>query len=241
MNNEENVLKEYINLTKRNTCKIDFNLSEVSILDDKIGGIPYLPKGKQYPVDKDGNKMGLFMQINLDNLKLDNFPQKGILEIFISTNEKIFEYETDGNIVIKVYDSGLEYQDDLEYIPLSFLGGTYKITTEIVPTIRSLDDKGEDLLRQLINKYNIKDMLPVDFSSQIRDIGYVDNYIGGYPNIGMHDANQSDISNEDECLFFIGTDNFIDMGAVYAMFMTINKYELKEGIFDNAQFNISFD
>ncbi len=84
-------------------------------------------------------------------------------------------------------------------------------------------------------------MLPVDFSSQIRDIGYVDNYIGGYPNIGMHDANQSDISNEDECLFFIGTDNFIDMGAVYAMFMTINKYELKEGIFDNAQFNISFD
>ena len=69
MNNEENVLKEYIDLTKKETCKIDFNLADVSILDDKIGGIPYLPVGESYPVDNEGNKMGLFMQINLDNIK----------------------------------------------------------------------------------------------------------------------------------------------------------------------------
>ena len=43
MNTEENILNEYINLTKKNVCKIDFNKEDVSITDDKIGGIPYLP------------------------------------------------------------------------------------------------------------------------------------------------------------------------------------------------------
>ena len=239
MNNEENVLKEYIDLTKKETCKIDFNLADVSILDDKIGGIPYLPVGESYPVDNEGNKMGLFMQINLDNIKIKSFPQTGILEIFISTNEKIFEYETDGNIFIKIYDSGLDYQKDLEYIPLQFLGGTYKITLEKVDSIRYLDEEAEEILEELIEKYNL-DNTPYDFEEKIRDLAYIDNYIGGYPNIYLHDPNIDYISNEDECLFYINTDKFIDMGEVYAMFMTINKEDLNNKIFDNAEFNISY-
>jgi uncharacterized protein YwqG len=239
MNNDEKILKEYIDLTKRNTCKIDFNLSDVSILDNKIGGKPYLPVGETYPVDGDGNKMGLFLQVNLSDVSLDTFPSKGILEIFVSTNEKIFEYETDGNIVIKLYDSGLEYQEDVEYIPLSFLGGTYKLTTQKIEVIRSLDDKGTMILKDLMKKYDSNQYISY-YSDKIDELAYVNSYIGGYPNIRVHDAN-SDIGNEDECLFFIDTENFVDMGAIFAMYMTIKKEDLKNGNFDYAEFNISYD
>ena len=237
---EENILNEYINLTKKDTCKIEFNSAYVSILDDKIGGIPYLPVGEEYPVDNDGNKMGLFMQVNLENVQLESFPQKGVLEIFISTNEKIFEKEIDGNLVIKLYDSDLEYQKDLEYIPLSFLGGTYRLSIQKTETIRYLDDKGENLLNELIHKYNLN-KTSMDFEKRIYDLAYNNSYIGGYPNISVHDYNLNYISNDDECLFYIDTDKFVDMGAIYGMFMIINKDDLKNGKFDNAEFNICYD
>lgn len=241
MNNEENVLNEYTNLTKKATCEIEFNPASVSILDDKIGGIPYLPLGEEYPVDNDGNKMGLFLQVNLENVQLENFPQKGILEIFVSTNGKIFQYELDGNLTIKLYDSGLEYQKDIEYIPLSFLGNTFKLSIQKTETVRYLDDVGKQLLKELINKYNL-DKTSMDFDERIFNLAYNNSYIGGYPNIGVHDPNLGyDISNDDECLFYISTDKFADMGDTYAMFMTINKNDLKNGIFDNAEFNISYD
>ena len=65
---------------------------------------------------------------------------------------------------------------------------------------------------------------------RIFNLAYKDNYIGGYPNIGVHDPNLYYISNDDECLFYISTDKFADMGDIYSMFMTINKYDLKNGL-----------
>jgi uncharacterized protein YwqG len=65
---EEQLLNEYEELTKRDTYKMNLVKQEVSILDDKVGGIPYLPVGEAYPVDTNGNKMALLMQVNLKNL-----------------------------------------------------------------------------------------------------------------------------------------------------------------------------
>lgn len=239
MNTEENILNEYINLTKKNVCKIDFNKEDVSITDDKIGGIPYLPVGEAYPLDGEGNKMALFMQINLENVQLKEFPKKGILEIFISTNERIFEYETDGNITIKIYEPGLEYQKDIEYVALPFLGGTYKLSIQNDEVIRALDNKGEQILKELISKYNLN-MTPMDFDEKISNLAYINSFIGGYPNISLYDPNIDYISNDEECLFYISTDKFVDMGDVYAMFMTIKKEDLENEMFDNAEFNISY-
>lgn len=41
MDLEEKNIKEYVDLTKRDTYQIEFNPANVSILDDKIGGVPY--------------------------------------------------------------------------------------------------------------------------------------------------------------------------------------------------------
>ena len=76
------VVEEFKKATEKECYKVLLLEDVPSILDDKIGGQPYLPVGEEYPKDKDGNYMPLLLQVNLKNIELDNFPKKGILEIF---------------------------------------------------------------------------------------------------------------------------------------------------------------
>lgn len=51
----------------------------------KFGGFPFFPKGLQYPKDSKGQAMFLLAQLNFDEIpKLDSFPEKGILQFYIS-------------------------------------------------------------------------------------------------------------------------------------------------------------
>lgn len=62
---------------------------EPLILDDKVGGYPYLPKGADYPIGiVSGKPIPLLFQIKLGHVKLPGYPNKGILEIFLSNNGK---------------------------------------------------------------------------------------------------------------------------------------------------------
>ena len=45
----------------------------------------------------------------------------------------------------------------------------------------------------------------------------------------------------DECLFYLNTDNFEDMGAIYAMYITINRDKIKNGDLSEFYFSYSFD
>lgn len=100
------VVKELKKKTKRKCYEMFVEKGKPSILDDKIGGSPYLPIGEEYPKDSNGNPMELLLQVNLKNLDLKDFPKTGILEIFISVP---LEYSPSENVV-KIFEEGLDYQ-----------------------------------------------------------------------------------------------------------------------------------
>lgn len=51
----------------------------------KFRGIPYLPEGASYPLDPQGNPLILLAQLNFEEIPaLEGYPQRGILQFFIS-------------------------------------------------------------------------------------------------------------------------------------------------------------
>ena len=60
-----------------------------SITDSKFGGMPYLPVNDILPVDKEGKPMRLLAQINCKDLAgLEEYPQEGILQFYLTTNPR---------------------------------------------------------------------------------------------------------------------------------------------------------
>lgn len=58
-------------------------LKKTSVLDSKIGGIPYLPKGTNYPTSSQGEPLYLIAQLNISKLKGGTFPlETGILQFW---------------------------------------------------------------------------------------------------------------------------------------------------------------
>lgn len=57
---------------------------ETALWGSKFGGIPYLPKGMEYPKNNNGQPLHLLAQINFEEMpKLEFFPEKGILQFYI--------------------------------------------------------------------------------------------------------------------------------------------------------------
>ena len=68
-----------------------------SILDSKVGGLPYWPADREFPTDEQGNKMLLVAQINCAQAALASpLPQQGMLQWFISPNPELM-YGCRGN------------------------------------------------------------------------------------------------------------------------------------------------
>ena len=84
------------------------------ITGSKIGGMPYWPANKDFPVDAEGNKMLLLMQINCEEAGLKApLPEQGMLQWFISVNpERMYgcqgNYNEDGTGVRIVYHETIE-------------------------------------------------------------------------------------------------------------------------------------
>ncbi|MEM9831736.1 MAG: YwqG family protein [Bacteroidota bacterium] len=77
----EKSLRPYI----RVQAQID---EDVTIIQSKFGGLPYLPSDVDYPTDEDGNPLFLLAQINCEDLpELEDFPQRGILQFYIADDD----------------------------------------------------------------------------------------------------------------------------------------------------------
>lgn len=110
----EKIMDLYKKRTEKECYRIEIEENVTpNIMDDKIGGIPYIPVGEEYPVDKNNNPMILLIQINLENIKLENYPQEGILQIFI---DKECSWPCDYKI--KYFKNITEYRNDFSEINL---------------------------------------------------------------------------------------------------------------------------
>ena len=123
MTDIEKILELFKERTKKECYSFEIEEDMPHILDNKIGGRPYIPLGEEYPLDKNGNPMVLLLQINLENIDLKNYNKEGILEIFVDR-----ELSWPCEYKIKHFKNNLEYREDITEVENMIVQKPLKIT-----------------------------------------------------------------------------------------------------------------
>ncbi len=121
---------------------IAFNFSDdfTTVFDNKLGGIPYYPKDKEYPINmKTGEPLALLVQINFDTFKsIPNYPETGILQIYISTEDygMNFNDQTDNTGFRIIYHKDIieDTSKLLNEIPYNTEDLPYQKEYKLIPT-----------------------------------------------------------------------------------------------------------
>ncbi len=117
----ENIVKKVIELmtvqTQKPAVRFVMERNHTGIFDSKIGGKAYLPADAEYPYDRaigcEKNPLVLLAQINLDRLPpYKDYPQKGMLQFFITAND---DYGIDWNDHASSISSRVLYYSDIIY------------------------------------------------------------------------------------------------------------------------------
>ena len=92
----------------------------------KFGGLPYLPKGFEYPKSSDGEYLYLLAQINFTEVPhLEGFPDRGILQFYVAADEDFygldFDNPTKQDKFRIVYFPDVSLQEDNLIVDFSFL------------------------------------------------------------------------------------------------------------------------
>jgi uncharacterized protein YwqG len=82
------VIENINDKTSKEVIHIELSKKEPSLFDSKFGGIPYLSKNEDIPVNNQGKQLKLLAQINFNDIKNTNiFPEKGILQFYIYSDD----------------------------------------------------------------------------------------------------------------------------------------------------------
>ncbi|MEG3901647.1 DUF1963 domain-containing protein [Microcoleus sp. B4-C5] len=104
----EATIKPYIEIQTQNNDGVNWWQS-------KFGGLPYLPKGFEYPKTCDGKYLFLLAQLNFDEIPpLDGFPDRGILQFYIADDDV---YGLDFGNYANVDNSAVEQKFKIIYFP----------------------------------------------------------------------------------------------------------------------------
>ena len=113
--------KDSICATARRCAEITLLPAEhLTVWQSKLGGQPYWPKDMEYPRNAKGRPLHLLAQINFaETPPLPDFPEKGILQFFISRNDGIekmwgmnAENPADQQGFRVVYHADIEHEQD---------------------------------------------------------------------------------------------------------------------------------
>lgn len=204
------VIEKFKNQTAKECYKISVLKGTPTILDDKIGGSPYLPLDEEYPKDKEGLPMPLLLQVNLKNINLPGYPQEGILEIF---TDKDINYPC--QYVVKYLQEGLEYQTkfpnidtsnyivtkplkiflkkDINYMSINDLNFINTITN-IINEVYNINLSSETEFEKFINDYPLYREIEINVPSYYA-------YIGGNPDFAQIEIEKYKLERKTECLF----------------------------------------
>lgn len=242
------VLEIYKNKTQKECyeIKIEEDSTNIQIIDNKIGGIPYIPIGEEYPLDKKGEPMLLLIQINLKDVELEGYPKKGILEIFV---DKQCSWPADYKI--KYFEENLEYRTDLPEFPKDndIIEKPLKIKLEKNIEHMPLSDyRFLSLMEKIIEEeieielgtfYDVIDLFEENgidlYDVMYEEMSILPGNIGGYADFTQSDPRGTKDLKE-ECLVKIDSNlgNGIMIGDSGIIFALISKKDIEECNFDNA-------
>lgn len=176
---------------------------KLRLWQSKVGGLPYFPKDYKYPTDPHGRPLLLQVQINFADVpKLDMFPEKGILQIYLGDAESYcygmnLDDGMDQSYFRVLFFPEVIYDKDALVTDFGFLPIDHSNLpcSDIVPIEFDLKygpiSKGDYRFDQLIlggcdedEAYKVKDAYPERFS------GY-GSKLGGYPEFVQGDPRGS--------------------------------------------------
>lgn len=179
-------------VTKRTACehyRMVLNEERTPAADgSKIGGKPYWPAGKEYPLDAKGNKMLMVLQINCEEAGFKApLPERGMLQWFISLNPE-WMYGCQGN-----YD---ETGDGFRIIYHEEIDGT--ATAEDVPCHSQVEDMFTPVKRETA----------IDFETEQTVMGVSDGHFNDLFTLIVKELSGEDLDGKmwyeylsnDECL-----------------------------------------
>ena len=213
------------------------------IMENKLGGMPYIPKGNRVPRDTNGNYMALLLQVNLGEVHLDGYPNTGILEIF-GTKEIDWPQE----FKILYFEENLEPELELPVVETENFFIVEPIKVELEKTIVHMpltDYRATDVFNEIIRKYGVQVNSIYDLEDEAIDrlqeaIIIAPATIGGYADFTQSDP-RSEEDDRNECLFKLDSlfDNNVFIGDAGILTVTGSKEDLKEKYLD--QFVLDWD
>lgn len=114
LNQIKPVLEKIIDETNTDFIKITPTPNNnLTIFDSKFGGVPYLDKNTNVPVDKDGVQLALLAQIDCATLPENNiYPKSGLLQFWIGRDSGSGLGDKDGSKVIYYKDLDTSVTED---------------------------------------------------------------------------------------------------------------------------------
>lgn len=216
----------------------------LTIKQSKFLGHPYIPKSQSYPMCLDGTPMLMLAQINFSEIpELENYPQSGILQLFVHPTDwynmekkdyKIIFHETVNEEPMSDFSFLTEnlYEESPIYCEHSL---TFDKETEF--------GGREDFRFQIdfdgLDYFDYQETLPKDQQEQMDELFYIIGHkIGGYAYFTQSDPRDYDKkSKQDVLLLQIDTDDEIMFGDSGVANIFINNNDLKNKNFDKAYFN----
>lgn len=164
-NNEiKKIVLDILEKNKKPMIKISLSDEKPNLFQSKFGGVPYLPKDKEVPKNKENEQLTLLAQINIDELPENNiYPmEEGILQFWILNDDVLgLDYDTnlgDGFKVVyyKDIDKSVTEEEVLEkYKPYKYEYSYFPIEGEFSLSFKLTDgyfSVSNDDFREIVDR-----------------------------------------------------------------------------------------
>lgn len=217
---------------------------KLNIRQSKFLGQPYIPKSQTYPTYSDGTPMILLAQINFSETpQLDNYPQSGILQLFVHPTDWYNMEKTDYKILFHESDKE-EPLSDFSFLTDKLYEESPVYCEHTLTFSKEIEFGGrEDFRFQMdfdgLDYFDFQETLPKEQQEQMDKLFYVIGHkIGGYAFFTQSDPRGNDEkSKHDVLLLQIDTDDEIMFGDSGVANIFLNIEDLKNRKFENAYFN----
>ncbi|MFS0653891.1 YwqG family protein [Bacillus sp. 179-C3.3 HS] len=246
--------------TKKQAIQLHMKQGKTGPYDSKIAGDPYFPKNDEYPLDGEGHPMKLLAQINFGQLpKLKDYPETGLLQIFISVHDDLYGMNIDQKtkqkdfrikFIAAPFLAEEELVTDFSFvtIPEDFYFPVRKegaITGELINETISADDfrfekvvgkHSWDLFEEMSDDDEEVEALMDEFYETESGFGHK---VGGYPGFTQEDPRAYENQKHTLLLLQIDSDDEVDLMwgdcGIANFFITLE--DLKQKNFENVVYN----